>query len=197
MDLLPLIGIALGLAMDAFSVAIATGLTLKTVAPRQYFRLSYHFGLFQFLMPILGWLAGSTVVVYISNVDHWIAFALLSYVGGKMIRESFDRGETDVPDRIVPDRIVKDPTRGASLVVLSIATSIDALAVGLTLALLEVSILMPAFVIGVVAAGMTFVGLRIGRYAGQWLGPWMERVGGVVLIGIGLKIVVDHLGLLG
>ena len=192
MDPLPIIGIALGLSMDAFSVAIATGLTLKTVAPRQYFRLSYHFGLFQFLMPILGWLAGSTFVALISDIDHWIAFGLLSYVGGKMIRESLDRGVDDAPEGLV-----KDPTRGASLVVLSIATSIDALAVGLTLALLQVPILMPAFVIGVVAASLTFVGLRIGRYAGQWLGPWMERVGGVVLIGIGLKILVDHLGLLG
>lgn len=191
MDLLPLIAIALGLAMDAFSVAVAAGLTLKTVAPRQYFRLSYHFGLFQFLMPILGWLAGSTLVGFISGVDHWIALGLLSYVGGKMIHESFDHGED------VPERIVKDPTRGASLVMLSVATSIDALAVGLTLALLQVSILFPALVIGIVAAALTFVGLRIGRRAGQWLGPWMERVGGVVLIGIGLNILADHLHLLG
>ena len=190
MDPLPLLAIALGLAMDAFSVAVATGLTLKTVAPRQYFRLSYHFGLFQFLMPVLGWLAGSTLVGFISGIDHWVALALLSYVGGKMIKESFDHGEE------VPDYLVKDPTRGASLVILSVATSIDALAVGLTLALLKVSILLPAVVIGIVAAALTFIGLRIGRYAGQWLGPWMERVGGVVLIGIGLKILADHLHLL-
>lgn len=199
MDLLPLVAIALGLAMDAFSVAVATGLTLRTVAPRQYFRLSFHFGFFQFLMPILGWLAGSTLVGLISSVDHWIALALLSYVGGKMLKESFDHGPDRGPDGAdsVPEHLVKDPTRGASLVILSVATSIDALAVGLTLALLEVSILFPAVVIGVVAAALTFVGLRIGRYAGRWLGPWMERVGGVVLIGIGLKILSDHLHLLG
>lgn len=169
--------------MDAFSVAVAAGLTLGGASTRQSFRLSFHFGLFQFLMPIVGWLVGSTVVEYISAYDHWLAFVLLGYVGGKMIWESFAGGE---------ERLKGDPTKGASLVVLSVATSIDALAVGLSMALLRVPVLFPAAVIGVVAASMTFIGLRLGKHAGHLLGPWMERAGGLVLLAIGVKIVLEH-----
>jgi len=169
--------------MDAFSVAIATGLVLGGASPRQSFRLAFHFGLFQFLMPIIGWLAGSTVERYISNYDHWVAFILLAYVGGKMIRESFAEGDGAVRG---------DPTKWPSLILLSVATSIDALAVGLSMAFLRVPVLFPAVVIGLVAAGMTLLGLRIGKHAGPLLGPWMERIGGLVLIGIGVKIVLEH-----
>ena len=182
MDLLPLLGIALGLAMDAFSVAVATGLVLGSASPRQTFRLSFHFGLFQFLMPIVGWVAGSAFASYISAYDHWLAFGLLGYVGGKMIWESFSGGE----------RLKGDPTKWPTLVILSVATSIDALAVGLSLALLGVPVLYPATVIGIVAAALTFVGLRIGKRVGQGVGIWMERFGGLVLIGIGVKIVLEH-----
>lgn len=184
MDLLPLLGIALGLAIDAFSVAIATGVTLGHVKRRQAFRLSFHFGLFQFLMPVIGWLAGTTVEQYISAYDHWLAFGLLGYVGGKMIWESTaDHGE----------RLQYDPTRGRYLVVLSFATSVDALAVGLSMALLGLQVLLPAAVIGVVAAAMTLLGLRVGRYTSSMLGPWMERAGGLILLAIGAKIVLDHI----
>jgi putative Mn2+ efflux pump MntP len=141
-------------------------------------------------MPIVGWFAGSTLVGLISGFDHWLAFALLGYVGAKMIRESFEKDDAELPRRLV-----KDPTRGASLVLLSVATSIDALAVGLSLAFLQVPILYPAVVIGVVAGSLTFIGLRLGRHVGRMLGPLMERVGGLILIGIGIKIVVEHLGL--
>lgn len=181
--MIPLLGIALGLAMDAFSVAVAAGLVLGGASGRQTFRLSFHFGLFQFLMPVAGWLAGSTVEQYISGYDHWIAFALLAYVGGKMIWESLAHAESDIRG---------DPTKGSSLVMLSLATSIDALAVGLSMALLRVPVLVPALVIGIVAAGMTFLGLRIGKRAGHLLGPWMERLGGLVLLAIGIKIVLEH-----
>jgi len=180
---LPLLGIALGLAMDAFAVAVAAGIALGYVVPRQAFRLSFHFGLFQFLMPIAGWLAGMTVAQYITAYDHWLAFGLLGYVGGKMIWESIaDHGE----------KFKGDPTKGSSLVVLSFATSIDALAVGLSMALLGVPVLLPAVVIGLVAAGMTLVGLHLGRHTGSMLGPWMERVGGLILLAIGIKIVLEH-----
>ena len=183
MDLLPLIGLALGLAMDAFSVAIASGLALGTVNASQSLRMSSAFGFFQFAMPVIGWLAGSLVSGYIAAYDHWVAFGLLTYVGGKMIWESFSGEE---------ERSRGDPTRGTTLLVLAVATSIDALAVGLGLAFLHVPVLYPAVVIGLVAAGMTALGLRIGNVAGSRLGPWMERLGGLVLLAIGIKIVLEH-----
>jgi len=182
---LTLLGIALGLAMDAFAVAIGTGLQLCEVTRRQTFRLAWHFGLFQAFMPIIGWLAGLTLVAYIAPVDAWIAFGLLAFIGGKMIYEAF-KGKDDEGDRC-------DPTKGWSLVVLSIATSIDALAVGLSLAVLGVSIWYPALVIGVVAGVLTVIGLYLGKRFGALLGRQMEALGGLVLIGIGVKILVDHL----
>lgn len=183
MNLVPVFGIALGLAMDAFSVAIASGLILGTVGRPQLLRMSSAFGFFQFLMPLLGWLAGSAVAAYIADYDHWVAFALLGYVGGKMIWESFSADE---------GRMRGDPTLPPTLFVLAFATSIDALAVGLSFAILEAPVLLPAIIIGLVAACMTAFGLRLGRLAGDWLGPWMERVGGLVLIAIGIRIVLEH-----
>jgi len=178
--------IAVALAMDAFTVALAVGLHLSDegrVGPRQYFRLSFHFGLFQFLMPILGWAAGITIRTYIETFDHWVAMGLLTYIGVKIIREARERREYTRPD----------PTRGISLVVLSVATSIDALAMGLSLAILGVSIIYPSIIIGVVAAVFTFVGLSLGKKLGlRWRGK-IAVLGGAILIGIGLKILVEHL----
>jgi putative Mn2+ efflux pump MntP len=185
MSTLTLIGIAIGLAMDAFAVAIGAGLTLKVVTPRRTFRLAWHFGLFQALMPIVGWLAGLTVAEYIAPVDHWIAFGLLAAIGGKMIYEAL-KNEDDEGGR-------SDPTKGWSLILLSVATSIDALAVGLSLAMLNVDIWYPAVVIGVVAAAFTIVGLQLGRRFGALLGRRMEVIGGLILIGIGVKILIEHL----
>jgi len=186
MGTLTLIGIAIGLAMDAFAVSIAAGLTLKHVDARQTVRLAWHFGLFQAFMPVIGWFAGRSVERWIAPVDHWIAFALLATIGGRMIYESFSDHDDERP--------AVDPTRGWSLVVLSVATSIDALAVGLSLALLGVSIWLPALVIGVVAFVFTAVGLHVGRRFGTLLGRRVETVGGVVLIVIGLRILIEHLG---
>jgi putative Mn2+ efflux pump MntP len=180
-----LIGIALGLAMDAFAVAIGVGLTLKKVSPRQTFRLAWHFGLFQAFMPVIGWLAGLTIERWISAFDHWIAFGLLAAVGGKMIYEAIWGDEEK--------RQTADPTRGMSLVVLSVATSIDALAVGLSLAFLGEDIWYPAVVIGLVAGALTTVGLQLGQRFGHVLGRRMEIVGGLILIGIGAKILIEHL----
>jgi putative Mn2+ efflux pump MntP len=182
---LTLLGIALGLAMDAFAVAISAGLQLCEVTPRQTFRLAWHFGLFQAFMPIIGWLAGRTLVQYIAPVDHWIAFGLLAFIGGKMVYEALqERGE---------DAAACDPTKGWRLVMLSIATSIDALAVGLSLAVLGVSIWYPALVIGVVAGALTTLGMELGKRFGALLGRRMEIVGGLILIAIGVKILVEHL----
>ena len=187
MTTLTLIGIAIGLAMDAFAVSIAAGLTLKTVDARQTFRLAWHFGLFQALMPIIGWLAGLSIEHWIAPVDHWIAFGLLAVIGGKMIYEALKDADDDEVRR-------GDPTKGWSLVLLSIATSIDALAVGLSLALLGVSIWWPAVVIGLVAGAFTVVGMQLGTRFGALLGRRMEVIGGIVLIAIGVKILFEHLG---
>lgn len=170
--------------MDAFAVAIATGLTIRPISGRHVFRMAFHFGLFQFMMPILGWLAGQTLHVWISAFDHWIAFALLGFIGGKMIWESFHEERREGRG---------DPTRGWLLLTLSVATSIDALAVGLSLAFLKVSIWMPSVVIGVVAAGMTALGITFGSRVGARFGKWAERAGGAVLVGIGARILYLHL----
>ena len=171
--------------MDALAVAIATGIVLGNVSGRQTFRLSFHFGLFQFLMPVIGWLAGLSVERYLSGYDHWLAFGLLAFIGSKMIYEAL-RGNGD-------EKVASDPTRGGSLVVLSVATSVDALAVGLSLGVLRVRIWYPAVVIGLVAAALTAAGLHLGGRIGQRFGRKMEIAGGLVLIGIGFKILLQHL----
>jgi putative Mn2+ efflux pump MntP len=185
-DWISLLALACALAMDAFAVAIVSGLTLNPMTRRQVFRLSFHFGLFQALMPVLGWLAGSAVRRYIADFDHWIAFGLLGFIGGKMLWEALHHEDGARPDS-------DDPTSGWRLVVLSVATSIDALAVGLSLAMLGSTIVVPAVVIGVVAASFTVVGMRIGKRIGSIWGKRVEVLGGLVLIGIGVKIVIEHL----
>lgn len=184
MHWISLLGISLGLAMDAFAVSIAVGLMLKKITPRQIFRLAFHFGLFQFLMPIVGWLAGEQVAVYIRDYDHWVAFALLSYVGGKMLWEA-GHDKSASPNR--------DPTRGLTLIGLSVATSIDALAVGLSMAFVGVTVWIPSVVIGLVAAAMTAIGLMLSNRIGSRWGRCAEAAGGVVLILIGLRVLVSHL----
>jgi putative Mn2+ efflux pump MntP len=186
MDMLNIVAIAVALAMDAFAVAIATGVRLKRVSLRQFFRLSWHFGFFQAMMPVIGWTAGLTVRDAIARYDHWIAFALLVYVGGNMIRESF-KLEKDAQDR-------RDPTRGLTLVLLSVATSIDALAVGFSISLLQVAIWTPALVIGLVAGAFTVLGLHLGKAMGaaERLSPWAELIGGSVLLLIGCNILNEH-----
>jgi putative Mn2+ efflux pump MntP len=181
---LEILGISVGLAMDAFAVAVAAGLAIGRVTPRQTFRLAFHFGLFQFLMPILGWLAGQQLASCVQPYDHWIAFGLLSFVGGKMLVEAL-RGEHS--------QSRSDPTRGLTLVTLSVATSIDALAVGLSMAFLQVSVWVPAAVIGLVTAAITTAGIGFGGLLGPRWGNRAEAVGGGVLLLIGLKILADHL----
>ncbi len=177
----------MALAMDAFAVAIATGVSLKDVSIRQTFRLSWHFGLFQALMPIIGWYFGVTIKGYVDTYAHWIAFALLFLVGGNMLREAFKLREDKEYGK-------KDNTRGITLVILSIATSIDALAVGLSMSLLQVSIIYPALVIGIVAGLFTIAGLHLGKKAAglKRLSPAAEVLGGLVLWIIGINILREH-----
>ncbi len=183
---LNIIAIAVALAMDAFAVAIATGVRLKRVSFRQFFRLAWHFCLFQAMMPVIGWAAGLTVRGVIERFGHWVAFGLLTYVGVNMIREAF-KLEDDAGQQ-------KDPTRGLTLVMLSMATSIDALAVGLTISMLKVSIWTPALIIGVVAGVFTILGLYLGKSVGsaERLSPIAEVLGGLVLLGIAVKILIEH-----
>jgi len=184
MDAITLTGLALALAMDAFAVALGTGAVLSRLTGRHLFRLGFHFGLFQALMPVIGWLAGLTIMQWVEAWDHWIAFSLLAIIGGRMIYEAFsDEEKTD-------DR---DPTKGLSLVLLSIATSIDALAVGFSLSVIGVSIWMPALVIGLVAGALTIAGMLLGGHIGDRWGSRVEIFGGLVLIAIGIKILAEHL----
>ncbi len=184
MNWLTILGIAIGLAMDALAVAVATGLVIRQLTGRHVFRMAFHFALFQFMMPVIGWFLGQTISGYISTYDHWIAFGLLTFIGGKMLWEAFSdqpRGERG------------DPTRGWQLLTLSIATSIDALAVGLSMAFLRVSIWMPSVVIGLVTATLTTIGICFAGRMGRRFGAWADIAGGVVLIAIGLRILVSHL----
>jgi manganese efflux pump family protein len=184
MNLIEILLIAVGLAMDAFAVSLGAGTTGFIKGPRPVFRLSFHFGLFQALMPLLGWLAGSRVAGFISAFDHWIALALLSFVGIRMIRSGLG-AEGEVART--------DPSRGGTLVMLSVATSIDAFAVGLSLAMLRVHILYPSLVIGVVTGGLCVLALLLGKRLGDTVGKRMEVVGGLILNGIGLRILLVHL----
>jgi len=184
MSLFSIILIAFGLAMDALAVSIASGLVIEKLTFRHVFRIAFHFGLFQALMPILGWLAGSTIAPYIETWDHWAALGLLGFIGGKML---LNRGSDDGTDTCA------DPTRGLTLITLSVATSIDALAVGLSLAMIQVDVWLPALIIGIVAAAMSALGIAFGARLGCQWGRRAEIVGGLVLIGIGIRIVVSHL----
>lgn len=185
MNVLQMLTLALALAMDAFAVSLGLGVKMGKVRPRQFFRLAWHFGFFQAGMPVLGWMAGTAVREQIAAFDHWIAFGLLFIIGVKMIKEAFE---------IQEHALQQDPSKGLSLVALSVATSIDALAVGFSFSVLSISIWAPILVIGLVAAGMTILGLYWGTKVVQavQLGPVAEVLGGFVLIGIGVRILIAH-----
>jgi len=164
--------VATGLALDAFAVSICAGISLEDVTCRHVFRVAFHFGLFQFVMP------------FIMDFDHWIAFILLGIIGGKMLLESLDRKE---------EVSCKDRTRGLTLILLSIATSIDALAVGSAYAFLGKPIILTAMMTGLITATLSALGVTGGQRLGQKFGKLMEATGGIVLISIGLKILFEHL----
>lgn len=184
MDYISIFAIAVSLAMDAFSVSIVCGLIIDSPGLRHYFRLSFHFGLFQFFMPILGFLIGRKIENIIKDYDHWIAFILLLFIGLKMINDSRSKDESNE---------CSDPSKGFSLVYLSLATSIDAFAVGLSLGLLGNPILLPSVIIGIVCAIFSAIGVYLGDRIGIILGKRIEALGGIILIIIGIKIVIEHL----
>ena len=185
MGFLSVILIAIGLSADCLAVALSGSISMRSLAWLQVFRASLSFGLFQALMPVLGWLAGRTVVDLVAQYDHWVAFVLLALVGGRMIWESFRSGDSR--------RENTDITKGWLLLTLSVATSVDALAVGLSFAFMEISIAVASSTIAVVAFVATAIGFLLGRRAGKLVGRRAEAVGGLILIGIGLRILLSHL----
>lgn len=183
MDLATVFFIAVGLAMDCFAVSITSGLVARGLRVSHALRIAFFFGAFQAVMPVLGWFSGYKLRDFISGVDHWIAFGLLSLVGLKMLAES----------REMEEEKGFDPLDFRVLVMLSLATSIDSFAVGLTLAFLKVSIILPSAIIGAVTFVFSYAGVIIGERFGHLFERKAEAAGGLILIGIGIKILVEHL----
>ncbi len=184
MQFVTILFMALGLAMDAFAVSVVTGSVYRELHIRYALRLAMFFGGFQAVMPLVGSLAGIGLKTYIQPYDHWIAFGLLAFVGGKMIYEAFEIKSAEKN---------LDPSDLMILLALSVATSIDALAVGVTLSLLTDSIAFAVLVIGVITFGLSYAGVTIGKRFGHFFESKIEIVGGLVLIAIGLKILLGHL----
>jgi len=183
LDVIVVIGIAIGLSMDALAVSVANGAMINQLRFRQALRIAFSFGLFQALMPLIGWAAGTTFNKYISSFDHWLAFALLVIIGGRMMYESF----TKKPEE------VRNCLHFPTLLLLSLATSIDALAVGLSFAMLNTNIWYPIAIIGAITFFISMAGMRFGKSVGPLFGKRIELIGGLVLIGIGMKILIEHL----
>ena len=186
MEYLSVLLIAVGLAMDAFAVAICKGLAMRKPGVKAILVIGLWFGFFQAVMPVIGSLLGSSFYSYISEYDHWIAFALLALIGANMIREALSGEEEGVDDSI----------GFRTKLVLALATSIDALAVGISLAMTGDDIVQSAVMIGVVTFLISAAGVKMGSLVGDRFGSRAELVGGVILILIGLRILLDHLGLL-
>ncbi len=189
-------GIAVGLSMDAFAVSITQGACLETRNSYYPFIIGITFGLFQAVMPLLGWLAGSSFRSYIQDIDHWIALALLSIIGAKMFIDGFidyrRKRKARSAGEACPDSAGNELCLH-TLFVMGLATSIDALAVGVTFGMLHMNIWIAIVIIGVTTCILSTFGVLIGKRAGPLLGDRMEMIGGVVLIALGIKIVAEHL----
>lgn len=183
MGLITIIIIAVGLAMDAFAVSIVSGSAYKQLKVKHALRTALFFGGFQAFMPLIGALAGLSLKEYIADYDHWMAFGLLSAVGCKMLYESF---------RIKSTKENFDPSNIFILLVLSVATSIDALVVGITLPLITSSIAVAVVIIGLVTFALSYLGVFIGKKFGHFFESKIEAIGGLVLIALGLKILIEH-----
>jgi putative Mn2+ efflux pump MntP len=181
-DIVTILLIAMGLAMDAFAVSMAHGMTIQNRRVATGLIMAVSFGAFQAFMPVLGWLAGLSFIELISGFDHWVAFGLLAFIGGKMIYSARGAKEEKEAKLTVP-----------VLLILSVATSIDALAVGLSFSLLRLSITIPVIAIGVVAFLLSFAGFNFGNKLGKFFKRKVQVIGGIVLIAIGIKILLEHL----
>lgn len=186
MSILELFLLAIGLAMDAFAVSVCKGLSVKRLEPKHALLAGLYFGGFQALMPVIGFFAGSYFADVISSFDHWIVFVLLLLIGGNMIRESFNHDEENLNDSF----------GFKTMLLLAIATSIDALAVGVSFAFLQVNIIIAASFIGVVTFIMSAIGIKIGNIFGTRYKSRAELAGGLILILIGIKVLLEHLNIL-
>ena len=185
MELFEIIVIGIGLAMDAFAVSICKGLSMKKMNWKNAIIIALYFGTFQALMPVLGYVLGSAFSSFVQSVDHWIAFILLAVIGGNMIKDSTD------------DEVEKrnDKVDVKTMIVLAIATSIDALAIGVTFAFFEVNLLLAISIIGIITFTLSTLGVIIGNKFGDKFQNRAELAGGIILIIIGLKILLEHLGI--
>ena len=186
MELFEIVFIGVGLSMDAFAVSVCKGLSMKKINWKNTIIIALYFGIFQALMPVIGYFLGSTFSTFVQKVDHWIAFILLAIIGGNMIKESTD------------DELEKrnDKVDFKTMILLAIATSIDALAVGITFAFFKVNLLLSISIIGVITFILSIIGVLIGNKFGDKLQNKAELTGGIILIIIGLKILLEHLEIL-
>jgi putative Mn2+ efflux pump MntP len=184
-DFLSIFLVAIGLSADCFAVALGGSISNINHSWLRILRVAFSFGLFQAIMPVLGWLAGKTVVGFIADYDHWVAFALLVIVSGRMFREAFRPNQRQ-------DKGI-DITKGLMLITLSVATSIDAFAVGLSFALLEANIVLACLTIGTVAFFITTIGFIVGKRVSKKIGKHAEAFGGIILLGIAFRILLSHI----
>lgn len=185
MGILEILLISIGVAMDAFAVAICKGLAMRKMDWKKAIIIGLYFGIFQALMPVLGYFLGTTFEQFITSIDHWIALVLLSAIGINMVKEAFDKESEECNE----DVDVK------TMLVLAVATSIDALAVGITFACLRINIILPIISIGIITFSLSIVGVRIGNKFGDKYKSKSELAGGILLILLGIKILLEHLGL--
>jgi len=184
MNTITILFIAFGLAMDALAVSITSGIAIKRLRIGHALRIGLFFGSFQAAMPVIGWLAGMSLKDFISGVDHWVAFGLLSLIGGKMAYESL---------QMESQKKEMNPLDVYVLLILSVATSIDALAVGVSFAFINIAIITPAILIGLVTFLLSFLGAFIGNRLGHFFENKIELLGGFILIAMGIKILLEHL----
>lgn len=185
MSILEIILTSVGLSMDAFAVSICKGLSLKKIDVKKCFIIGLYFGFFQAIMPLIGYFLGVNMKEFIMSIDHWIVFILLAMIGINMVLEAF-REENNINDKI----------DFKTMIMLAIATSIDALAVGITFAFLEVNILLAVSLIGIITFAICMIGVKIGNIFGNKYEKKAQVFGGVILILLGLKILLEHLGIL-
>jgi putative Mn2+ efflux pump MntP len=181
--------IGLSLSMDAFAVSVGAGISIPALKPFHIIRSSFFFGLFQFLMPVAGWFVGGSLASYIEKFDHWVVFTLLSLIGGKMALESLRDRKTAPAEKTG----TADIRNLWTLVTISVTTSIDALAVGVSFSFMNQGIWRNALIIGAVTFGVCFLGFEFGRRLGRFFEKWAGLAGGLVLIGVGTKILLEHL----